>query len=341
MLLALLLVRSVPAPAEAKEAGLTKALVAEDPLVSSSDDEDEDDEDEDGEEGAQTVASADEDDEDEEQIVVNPATGTGATLTASSMLRGSGALSGWFDLRPSWSDSSRRFHSENEAALEYRFKEDRAVGYTQEFRSNLLKGGVDSDRDGFEFELGDGYLWGDVSNILANDLETLTLSWEPRLYLPTMRSGRDSGMVFSTRQYLKLNWDVQEHFALFLWDAPIGYVYSAAGYDGDDGLTANRAFENRIELGARLSLFQDRLTLRLPVILQSVRHRKFVAEATNHDAWTHSVWIHPEIMVQVAAKTSVGLAYYSDSLADEQLAKADLSSGLKRGVIQLVLQQSI
>lgn len=345
LILILYLILSFPAPARAavKAPAVTKAAV-EPELPGSADEEEEDDEEDEDEEDAapagRTVAATEEEDDEEDEVTVG-APGSASTLTAVATAPSAATLTGWLDVRPSWSDSEQRFHSENEVALEYRFREDRAIGYVQEFRSNLLKGGNESDIVGFEFLLGNGYFLGDVSNLLVSRGQAVTLSWEPRVYLPTPAAERDAGMVLATRQYLKLNWDLSPGLALFFWDAPIGYVYTAGGYEGEDGPVANPAFENRIELGAQLSFFQDKISLRLPVVLQSVRHRQFNAEAVNNNAWAHSVWINPEVMVQVAEKTSVGLAYYSDNLADEQLANADLRAGLSKGVVQLIFQQSI
>jgi hypothetical protein len=288
------------------------------------------------------VEEGDEDDEEEDGDEEEGAAGVaGTALSASASRPEAGGWGGWLDVRPSWTGSASTFHSENELGIEYRFRSDRAAGYTQEFRSNWLRAGVESDTNGFEFQLWYGYFWGDVSDIAEAAGGAVTLSWEPRLYLPTLSTERESGLVLSTRQYLKLNWEVSSMLSFFLWDAPIGYVYTAAGVADDEGGAANPAFENRIELGARLSFFDGQLSFKLPVILQSVRYRKFAADAENDDSWANTLWIYPEVAVQVTEGTSLGLAFYSDALTDVALTKSEFSEGMRKGVAQFVLTQAL
>jgi len=347
LLLMLSLMSAVPVRAAVKQAaGKSSVHVEEtqnDDLLSSEEEEEDDDEEENGPgepelasapDEAPTVALADSDSEEEEE-------GEASTLSASFRETETLGWGGWLDLRPSWSQSERKFHSENELAVEYRPDENRSFGYTQEFRSNLLKAGVDSENTGFEFQLWNGYLWGDFSNVLSNRGGTVTLSYEPRVYLPTLSAERDAGLVFATRQYLKLNWELLPNTNLYLHEVPIGYLYTVGGIEDEDGSVANKVFENRVELGLRVSFFADVLTFHLPVILQSYRYRHFRAGAENDDGWAHDIWINPEVTVAVAQKTTLGLGYYSDTLANASLTEPDISSGLRRGVVQLILTQSI
>lgn len=343
VLLAVLMSLSLPVRAAVKPAPGKVEVHTEETqgdVASAEEDEDEDEEDEQEGDSAEVsenaaapaaVAAAESEEDDEE---------AGSTLTASASAPQK-AWGGWLDLRPSWSGSEQRFHSENELALEYRANRTQTFGYTQEFRSNLLKAGVDSDTNGFEFQLWNGYLWGSFDEVLSSAGGTLTLAYEPRLYFPTLSTDRDAGLAFATRQYLKLNWEVLPNVSLFLWDAPIAYVYTVGGIEDEEGAYANKVFENRVEMGVRMTFFQDALTVKLPLILQSERYRHFLAGAENDDAWAHSLWINPEITYQVAENTTLGVAYYSDTLSNDKLTEPDISNGLRKGIFQLVFTQSI
>ncbi len=346
LLLVLMMISAAPVRAAVKAPETTSVHVEESQDAISSSEEEDEDEEEDEEEGASdevaseasapaAVASAEANDDEAEEE------GDASTLSATFSEPEKLGWSGWLDLRPSWTQSEQKFHSENELALEYRPAANRSFGYTQEFRSNLLKAGVDSENTGFEFQLWNGYLWGDFSNVLSNRGGTVTLSYEPRIYLPTLSTERDAGLVFSTRQYLKLNWEVLPNTNLYLNEVPIGYLYTVSGIETDDGAAANQVFENRVELGVKVSFFTEMVTLNLPVVLQSHRYRHYQAEAENNDGWAHDIWINPELTVAVAENTTLGIAYYSDTLANASLTEPDVSNGLRKGVFQFIFTQSI
>ena len=96
----------------------------------------------------------------------------------------------------------------------------------------------------------------------------------------------------------------------------------------------NRAFENRLELIPKFSLWGDRVSLKTPVIFQLLRNREFPGSP----AWGYLVWINPEILITVAEKTSVGLSYYSETFVGTD--QASFVEGLRNGVAQFVFQQS-
>lgn len=347
-----------------------------------------------------SVASGDEDDEEEDDEepqsgrTVAMAEGRSAIVTQGRASDDeendapSQTIGGWLELRPSWSGSQNSFHAENEVALEYRFSPTRAVGYTQEFRFNVLKttpkppetqaakpkpeeeeeedpDDPDDPEDPedpdepdararrsavslvstsqsnvVEFQMGHGYLWGEFGNLLADRATGFSLSWEPRLYLPTHAEERQYGFVAATRQYLKVEFELSPQVGLFLWEVPIFYSYRQSGYVTDDEPTANPSFENRMEFGPRLSFFNDKLRFKLPVVLQSIRTRNFDGAAPNNNRWVHYLWINPEAVVQVSETTTIGLSYYSDSLMDDRLKVADVSNGIRKGILQAVFQQA-
>jgi hypothetical protein len=283
--------------------------------------------------GLTSQVRAEEEDEEEEEEM---------TLEASAEApEDESGLGGWIDLRPSWTGSAGTVHAENEAALEYRLGGATSFGYTQEFRSNLLRAGIESTSTGLELVMGDGYLWGNFAEFARVPGTGITFSYEPRLYLPTARAEQKAGLIFATRQYLKANWRLTSNLDLFLWEIPIGYVYYVEGYEEEDGPVANRSFENRIEAGPRLTLFDEKVVFKMPLVVQSLRHRHYSPDAANDGGWAHYVWVNPEILVTVAENTVVGLGYYSDTLMDESLSRGDVEGGLKRGVVQAIFQQSL
>jgi len=243
------------------------------------------------------------------------------------------SFGGWIDLRPSWNPEGKSSHAENEVGVEYLLIPDRSVGYTQEFRMDFEPSG--------NFQLADGYLWSELSHFV-DFTPTLSLSYEPRVYLPTSAFDKQAGLIASTRQYLKLHWQISETFALFLWEVPILAVHTQPGYEEDEEIISNRYFENRIEFGPQVSLFQERITLKVPLVLQSLRHHDFNEDALYNATWTHELWVYPSVMGKLTDTTFLGAAYYSDNfLQANGFYDWDIGRGLKRGIFQIVLQQFI
>ncbi len=247
-------------------------------------------------------------------------------------------LSGSLELRPSWISAKGSFHSENEFGLEYQVGENRTLGYVQEFRASFYNP-KSNPAEGLKPSLGDGYLRAEFADVLR--VLNLSVTYEPRFYLPTSFNERAAGFLAGTRQYLKFNFAVSQSLSLFFWEVPILAAYSKNGFLADGEFAANRQFENRIELGPLFSFFQDTIKLKMPLILQSLKYPSFHASAKNNDSWVHQLAFYPEVLVRVAKNTQVGLAYCSDSLIADDFSRENLGPGFKNGVIQFVLQQSL
>jgi len=243
------------------------------------------------------------------------------------------------DLRPSWAPQRASSHTENEVALEWRALERFGLAWVQEFRTNLAGGRPLGAGAGFR--LFDGYVRAEVRDVWRSPSGEVGLTYEPRLYLPVSADERAAGLVAATRQYLKLSWAVGPAVALEVWEVPILHGYGQAGFEAAEGPTANRWFENRLELAARLTLFSGRLAIRLPLILQVARHRPYRPGARWNDAWSTSLWIYPEAILRVGAATGIGLGYYSENLVREGFQGLAMGDGLRAGVPQVVFQQAL
>jgi len=258
----------------------------------------------------------------------------------------SSSFGGWLDLRPTWMLEERSLQGENEVAVEYRFRTDRGTGYTQEFHATLFEPEtVETKRS--VFFLGDGYFWGNFAGILQ--WRRLTVSYEPRVYLPTYAPEREAGLILATRQYLKLEFAFNETVSAFLWEVPVLPLYGAGGTSeslvdevGDPYRLhhSNARFENRMEAGLNLTLLSEKIKIRLPLIVQSLRMHDYHPEAENNDQWAHILWTYPEVLVQVGENSVLGFAYYSGTLIDEKFTQF-AENGFSEGAFQVVLQQSI
>lgn len=242
-------------------------------------------------------------------------------LSATSTAWGATALEAYVDLRPSWSAAANELHTENEVGASAKLSETSALGYVQEFRTNLWNGGEN-------FTLKDGYLRGQWDRIAREG--NFSLGFEPRLILPTNPAERQAGLRTALRAIAKFAWQFTSAFTLEVWESPIFPWY---GQD-DDGARANRAFENRLELIPKFSLWGDRISVKTPLIFQAWRNRSFTGTAP----WSYLLWVNPEILVTVAEKTSVGVSYYSETFVGTD--QASLAEGLRSGVAQFVFQQS-
>lgn len=246
---------------------------------------------------------------------------------------------GWIDLRPGWYGADNSASAENEAALQYTLGKNRAVGYTQEFSNSFFSNS--NPGTGFGLTMGDGYLWGQATELFKVPGLPITVDYEPRVYLPTLGEARYQSFMLSTRQYLKAKWQATNNLAFFIWEAPVFSWYRDRGFEQDGAMYANHFYENRIETGLQLGFFEDRLRIRLPIIWQAFANYDFDATAWNNGRWTSDVWLSPEVVYDIGTATTVGVAYYSDTIAgDEEERTSNFNTGLHDGVVQAVIQQT-
>ena len=105
------------------------------------------------------------------------------------------------------------------------------------------------------FLLRDGYLrarWDRLTEGPAG-----RLAFEARAYLPTSPDERLAGLVGALRPIAKIGWELTPAFGFEIWESPIVPWYSQPGYETIEGPVMNRAFENRLELIPRLSLWSQ------------------------------------------------------------------------------------
>lgn len=282
---------------------------------------------------AADLEEEDDDDDDDEPVAV----GTVTTEADAPESR----LGGWLELRPSFSVGDQSVHTENETALSWSLTDDSTLGYTQEWTAGVYRSPVAEGDPVVPSGLGDGYLWATFDNLFTASRGNVRLSYEPRLYLPTAAVEREAGLIAATRQMVKLDVRVSGRLELFVYEVPVVAIYGRSGYHDDDGSYANRYFENRVELGARANFWNEKVVATFKAVLQSRRFAAFEEDAENDDRWSHLFHIEPEITLQVASKTRVGAAYYSDALFSDTFGEARLAQGFEHGVFQAVFLQEI
>lgn len=242
------------------------------------------------------------------------------------------------DLRPSWESGRGAIHLENEVALEMAFSPRLHLGYTQEFQTNLFEP-TSAQSEGINPQAHDGYLRGDFSEIWES--AQINFSWESRAYFPTHAPERDAGLITALRNYAKLSFRATETLELSLWEVPIVHIYSRSGSTGAEGPEANPIFESRVYLSTNFSFFNKKLSFKIPLILQTIRHASFAEGAKHNNSWSHILWVYPELTYALSEKMSIGLGYYSENLIVDNFSKTSFSRGLQKGVTQFIFQQSI
>jgi hypothetical protein len=93
----------------------------------------------------------------------------------------------------------------------------------------------------------------------------------------------------------------------------------------------HRDLENRLEVGAELSLFKNALTVRFPLTVQNVRRGS---------AWSRALWIYPEATYAVAASTRLGMAHANSFLVHTVEGIDPSMDSARDGVTQVVFQQT-
>jgi len=228
------------------------------------------------------------------------------TLVVPFLARGeSSVLSAAVDLRPSWSSARGTVHSENEASLSYQFNERTSLAYVQEFGTGHLGEGID-------LLLGDGYLRAFRAQAVSGVDYTL------RLYAPTRREDREAGRLTILRNHFYVPAQVSNWLTLSFTEIPIWHVYSTPD--------PHPSLENRMEWAAEMSFFDEKLKVKIPVILQNVWN--------SDSTWTNLFWVNPEVIYSVSETTGLGLAFYTQNLIEDSL-----SHGVQHGIFQVVFQQ--
>lgn len=245
---------------------------------------------------------------------------------------------GMLDVRPGYLPKSGEFYSENAAELGAKIGKNAQLSYFQAFNSNLLS--RNEATTGVAPSMQPGYIRGKLNNIWENAENKLKLSYEQRLYLPVTEAQQNTGLIFASRNYFKLNRKINDTVSLTLSEIPIFFLNSRSGVGAGATARANNIFENRVYLIADFTL-TEKLSLSIPLMFHQTRTGNY-GEAANANGWSHFVWTAPELDYQVAANTTLGVAYYNnDSLMAADLSDTNISGALESGVVQLVFTQTL
>lgn len=271
---------------------------------------------------------------------------TDEPLTMSDILK-TKAWSLGLELRPSWQTNSAEYFSENTIEGAYRFTQSFGLGYTQEFTNNIFSRTDAPENQGMNLATHEGYFIGKLDPILENAEKGISLTYEPRLILPTDSECRNAGMITSIRNDLNLTKKFGERVELNFSVIPILHAYSRAGNVGleaeegevDQG-QANPVFENRFYLNPVVALGQT-VKLSIPIKFHATRYRDFNSEAKLNNQWGYYLWVTPEVNWAVTSDYSIGVSYYTGNLVQDNLSGFNFSEGFRSSVAQLIFRTEI
>lgn len=148
----------------------------------------------------------------------------------------------------------------------------------------------------------------------------LSLSYQNRIYLPTADYDQAAGMLTLVRNYVTLTKKVSDKISVTLIEMPILEAYSRAGTVTATGASANSIFENRVYLIGDFKL-SSKFSLSVPLMFHQTRFADFQAGAKNNASWALLLWSYPELTYALTDNTSLGFAYYSGNLLEEDALK--------------------
>lgn len=202
-------------------------------------------------------------------------------------------IAGWAEFRPTVERASNEFRTENEVGLLFPALPTLRLGYVQEFQTFRETG----------FQVGDGYLKSEMPLLSG----TLQLDHESRLYVPTQAENRGAGFLTAIRNDFKFSLPLVYDVRIALWELPILYGYTRPG----DEEAPNPIFENQVQLMFQVSVLDERLNLKTPLIHQWTRYRAV-------DEWTHTLRWNPELTYSIFDKTQLGFAYSTSNFIDSE-----------------------
>lgn len=249
------------------------------------------------------------------------------SVTATAPTPAASNVFGMLDMRPSLTVTGSNAYMENALEAGYKFSPNVQLTYLAAFDTNL----ADSTKQGLGLKMWNGFFRMRVRNLLQSDDKSLALSYQGRLYTPTDTDEQAKGYVTSLRTYLSLTKKISNNFSLGLHEIPVLHAYSKSGFNG----RANRAlFENRLMLDSTIQIIGP-VSLYVPIIYSLSTYQNHIAGAVNNNATTSTIFIYPELGVELSANHSVGLSYYSGNLVKGDLSATTISAGLSDGVAQL------
>jgi len=245
-------------------------------------------------------------------------------------------LIGVLELRPSWETANGKNFGDNSAELGYQFRKNIGVTYKQEFTNNIYD---PTTSPGFDLRASDGYFVGYLDDVWTSG--SWAFSYEPRVYLPTLREKREAGFQTAIFNQLKFGNHLSEAAYIELSAAPIVHAYSQAGFEGEDGPEASPIFENQWQLLTEVTFFDGKLLLSVPIKLDQKRHGDFAAGAKFNDGWSHKLWMHPELTYQVLDNIAIGTAFMSENFIRDDFSAFRIGEGFSEGTAQIILKAEI
>jgi len=241
------------------------------------------------------------------------------------------------DIRPTASFKGQdSFRFENSFDLGYQLSPQSLILYHQDYWMNLYNSRLAGGEDGLGLIVQDGFFDWTYDNFFKSADDSVSLSYEGRLYLPTFASRREAGMLTALRNYLILGKKFSPDFQLNLIEAAILHAYDRAAYNSQ----ANPFWENRVTIQTVWNL-NEKWQFSFPVSW-SVTHMRTAPGAQFSNINKNFVWINPELRYSLSPTYRVGMGYYdTTSLIRSDFSAFQIGEGLEDGVAQVFLQASL
>ncbi len=242
---------------------------------------------------------------------------------------------GGIDLRPSYDLGTHQTRTETTLEAGYQFDPNLSVSYAQEVWNNIND---KSGSQGFGKGVAEkGFFRAKVKNIYNDKANGISFSYEPRVYMPTVETARDNGMITTVRNYLILSKSISDSVTLSFIENPMYHAYNRAGNTKGGKDIANPLFENRVYLVADFALMDKKLAISVPIEMHNTRHRDYGTAAK----WSHFVGIYPEVTYAVHPNVALGMAYYSESLVKSNFSTTSIDTGYDQGVWQAIVKANL
>lgn len=241
------------------------------------------------------------------------------------------------DIRPTASFKGQdSFRFENSFDLGYQLSPQSMVLYHQDYWMNLYNSQLVGGADGLGLIAQDGFFDWTYNNFFKNSDESLTLSYEGRLYLPTFSNRREAGMLTAVRNYIILGTKISSVLNLNLIEAAIIHAYDRPEHKNQ----ANPFLENRVTVQLVWNM-SEKWQLSFPVAWSVTRMR--TAEGAQFSNINKNfAWVNPELRYSLSPNYRLGLGYYdTTSLIRSDFSAFQIGEGLEDGVAQVFLQASL
>lgn len=241
------------------------------------------------------------------------------------------------DIRPTASFKGQdSFRFENSFDVGYQLSPQSLILYHQDYWMNLYNSQLVGGADGVGLIAQDGFFDWTYDNFFKNGDESLTLSYEGRLYLPTFSNRRAAGMLTALRNYIILGTKLTSSVRLNFIEAAIFHAYNRPSHQGQ----ANPFLENRVTVQLVWNM-SEKWQLSFPVAWSVTRMR--TAEGAQFSNINKNfAWVNPELRYSLTPNYRIGLGYYdTTSLIRSDFSAFQIGEGLEDGVAQVFLQASL